>query len=87
MVPWVLPGNRSDKASVEARIAGIVTPEILAALCLYGLTSAHMTVKAMKSRVNVIFEKKYYILSRAVVMITTAGRIAHIARIHPDTVL
>ena len=83
ILSWDLLGIRTLKASVEAIRAGRATPEMLAILCLYGLSSAHKTLKVMKTIVNVTGAKdKLLVVMTFIIKITR--RNAYIARMYPD---
>ena len=45
MFTTTLITNRTSKAVTEEKISGRVTPEMLAALYLYGLSSAHESIE------------------------------------------
>ena len=57
VVLWILVGDDSVKASAEEQIRGRTTPEMLAVLSLYGLSSAHATVRTLNTMMNVVRAK------------------------------
>ena len=77
-------GNKIAKASAEEQIAGRVTPEMLAVLCLYGLSSAHATLRTLNIIMNIV---NWFLFAIALVVTYTAGMIVSIARRYPDTAL
>ena len=84
---WILIMLRITKAIAEEQIAGRVTPEMLAALCLYGLSSAHATLRALNIMTNVMNVKNRFLVASTLVVIFTAGRNVRIAKRYPDTAL
>ena len=60
---------------------------MLAALCLYGLSSAHVTLRVLNIMMNVVYIKNRSPVSSALVVIATAGRNVSIARMYPGTAL
>ena len=87
LVVWTIPKNERNKAIAEEKIAGRVTPEMLAVLCLYGLSSANATLRALNIMMNAVGAKNRSPASSTLVVISTAGRNVIIARMYPDTAL
>ena len=83
---WTSP-EITNKAIAEEKIAGRITAEMLAVLCLYGLSSANVTLKALEVMMNVINVKNRFPVSNALAVMYTAGRNVNIARMYPDTAL
>ena len=69
----------------KAQVAKIATTDLLAVLCLYGLSSATTTVSMIKNMGGK--SARYGGPNNASIVISRAGKKANIARRYPDTAL
>ena len=69
----------------SAKVAGTATADLLAMLCLYGLSSAATRVSMIKNMRGK--SARYIELNNASSVVCRAGKKAKTARMYPDTAL